>query len=150
MTFIPPIQEADCKTILLTACAGAAASLMAAIIPEGMAHSLNIIDDSKLRLICISGSLGGAILSVGIFPPPASSGVRGLALKISCSSISGVLFSPMVMRWMNFPIQTDEVLAIAGAVALVSWSTLQMAVPLFTKIIGRKAQSYEPDNDKKP
>lgn len=131
--------------LIYTAVAGAIAAIMAANAPdphEVMHAALNIIDDSKLRLICIAGSLGGAILSVGLMPPPPAQSerafIRRLALRISCASIAGVLFSPMLMRWLHIEPQTDAVLAVSGIVSLASWSVLPLVVAILTKMAGKK------------
>ena len=142
--------RSELATIIYAAIIGALSSLLAAVAPnvgpESTNAILSIIDDSKLRLICVAGSLGGAILSVGFFPPERNGNViRGVALKLSCSSISGVMFTPAIMRWFNIEFQTDIVLACSGTVSLLSWSVLQMAVPLITRIIRGRIT----DTDKK-
>lgn len=118
------------SSVLVSAVAIAAIAAAAAAVAPEVAHAVNVIDDQKLRLICVAGSLGGAVLSVGVFPPRH---IRDMAFKLMCSGISGVLFSPVLLRWLGWSVDTDVVLATSGAVALLSWASLQVGVP---KIVG--------------
>lgn len=126
-------------SILLAAVLGAAAAITAAVMPavDTQQAMTSIMDDSRLRLICVAGSLGGAVLSVGLFNART---VRDLSIKLSCSSISGVIFAPMVLRWLGWAADTDAVLCISGVTALMSWSVLLAAVPALTRLAGKKIE----------
>jgi hypothetical protein len=129
-----------CETavaVIIAASIGALTAITAAVIPgvDAQQAMTSIMDDQRLRLICVAGSLGGAVLSVGLF---SAASVRGLCLKLSCSSISGVIFAPMALRWLGWAADTDAVLCTSGLVALTSWSVLQTAVPALTRLAGKK------------
>jgi hypothetical protein len=123
--------------VILAAALGALTALTAAVIPgvDAQQAMTSIMDDQRLRLICVAGSLGGAVLSVGLFNTRT---VRDLSIKLSCSSISGVIFAPMALRWLGWAADTDAVLCTSGITALMSWSVLQTAVPALTRLAGKK------------
>lgn len=123
-------------SIVVAATLGALSALLAAIMPEpSTAASLALMDDSRLRLICIAGSLGGAVLSVMLFKIDNH---KELVRKLCCSSISGVVFSPIVIRHFQMDSSTDYVLAVSAVTALLSWSLLQILIPFVTKHITQK------------
>lgn len=119
-------------SLIVAATVGMFAAAAAAVMPTpDPTEAIGIMDDARMRLICVAGSLGGAVLSVCLFKLTC---VRDLSVKLVSSSFSGILFAPMVLRWLNWGRDVDAVLAISGATALVSWSLLQALVPLFTRI----------------
>lgn len=87
----------------------------------------SVMSDSQLRLYCISGALAGAIISLALFKMTT---VQEMASKLAVSGLSGVVFTPILMHWMNANLQLDYVLAYSAATALCSWTVLQIAVPL--------------------
>jgi len=120
-------------SLIVAATVGMFAAAAAAVMPTpdpDPAGAIGIMDDARMRLICVAGSLGGAVLSVCIFK---ITHVRDLSVKLVSSSFSGILFAPMVLRWLNWGRDVDAVLAVSAATALVSWSLLQAAVPLLTR-----------------
>lgn len=123
-----PIAESS-ASILIAACVGMLSSLLAAVIPDPAAAAAGIVimDDTRLRLICIAGSLGGAVVSVMLFSVTTH---KELARKLTVSSLSGVIFSPVIMRYIAVPASTDYVLVISAVTALLSWSALQTVVPM--------------------
>lgn len=133
-------------SLLIAAAVGMFAAAAAAVLPSpDPTAALSVMDDERLRLICIAGSLGGAVLSVGLFKLHH---VRDMAVKLVCSSFSGVLFAPMVLRWLGWSRDLDAVLAVSGMTALLSWTVLQMAVPAITRAAARKFE--EPTERLKP
>jgi hypothetical protein len=126
-------------SLVVAAAVGMFAAAAAAVLPTPQPDAvLSVMDDARLRLICIAGSLGGAVLSVGLFK---LSHVRDMAVKLVCSSFSGILFAPMVLRWIGWTRDLDAVLAVSGLTALMSWTVLQMAVPAVTRAAARKLDS---------
>jgi hypothetical protein len=118
-------------SLIVAATVGMFAAAAAAVMPTPDPTTVaSVMDDARMRLICVAGSLGGAVLSVCLFK---LSNVRDLSVKLVSSSFSGILFAPLVLRWLGWGRDVDAVLAISGATALVSWSLLQAAVPLLTR-----------------
>lgn len=124
-------------SLVVAAAVGMFAAAAAAIYPAGADPSavVTVMDDGRMRLICVAGSLGGAVLSVVLF---RLSHVKDMAMKLVGSSIAGVIFAPMVLRWTGWGRDVDAVLAISGMTALLSWTVLQKAVPALTKAATRK------------
>lgn len=142
-----PLAESS-ATLLIAACLGVVTSLLAAVMPDAAtAAGVVIMDDSRLRLICVAGSLGGSVVGVMLF---AVATHRELARKLTVSSISGVVFSPWLIRYAGGGISTDYVLVISAITALLSWPILQTAIPLvITKVlekIGIMAGVKPPEN----
>lgn len=128
-------------TIVIAAAVGMFAAATAAVLPEPPPDAVIGIMDSRLRLICIAGSLGGAVLSVGLFKFGC---VRVMARKFICSSLAGVLFAPMSLRWLGWTHDIDAVLAVSGLTALMSWTVLQMAVPALTRAAAKRIEGAQP------
>jgi hypothetical protein len=104
---------------------------------ESVSSTVVIFDDFKLRGWCIAGACGGALVSIFVFTLPSP---RELAFKLLASGISGMMFSPMFLRWLGWPVDVDSVLFASGSVSLCAWSVLQVAVPLFTKIFKKEVE----------
>lgn len=124
--------------ILLTALMGGTAAgvayLLGDVVPvaatpevkEAIKEAMSIMDDGRLRTVCIIGSMAGGVLSVLLYPLGTP---KELAGKIVGSAIAGMMFAPTLIQWIGWQPTTDHVLGISGAVALISWSGLQMAIP---------------------
>lgn len=123
-----PIAESS-ASLLIAACVGMLTSLLAATIPDPAtaATGIVIMDDTRLRLICMAGSLGGAVMSVMLFTVTTH---KELARKLTLSSLSGLIFSPVIMRYLAVPVSTDYVLVVSAVTALLSWTSLQTVVPM--------------------
>lgn len=94
-------------------------------------HIMNVMDDTKLRMVCVCGSIGGALLSVGLFP---SRRPRLMVIKFFCSAISGIMFAPWLGSKFGIPAATDAMLGWSGLVALCSYTVIQrVVVPLVEK-----------------
>src|SRR5688572_27365900 len=77
------------------------------------AMNINVMDDARLRLVCIAGSLGGALLSVLLFPLPRT---KPLIAKLFASGLAGLMFSPLLVRWAGLTRDTDTMLFVSGMV----------------------------------
>lgn len=86
----------------------------------------DVLDDERLRLICIAGALGGAVASLCLFLPAT---VQEMARKLFASSILSIMCTPWLMGWFSLPFRTSYVLASSGAVALIAWSVMQAVLP---------------------
>lgn len=114
-------------------------------------HSLGsgpiIYDAVSLRLLCLCGSVGGALVSVLIFPPKEGKGspVRQMAIKFLASGLAAALFTPAIMRRMGIEMVGDYVLAMSGFVSIISVTLLQEVTPAVIGLIRRKVGLGETD-----
>lgn len=86
-----------------------------------------IMDDQALRIWCICGALCGAAISIIFFPVSTP---RKMAMKWVGSSLTGAIFTPVLMRWQEIPFDTDYLLASSAGVALLSWTLIQAGIPI--------------------
>lgn len=115
-------------------------SMLAAAAGIDNLSSPAIWDKTQFRLFCLLGSIGGAFLAIALFPPREAVGnyTRRIAIKFAASGISGLLFTPIIIRWQGWPVDVDVVLAVSGCVALTSVSIISALVPIFVKkVAGR-------------
>lgn len=55
-------------SIILAAGLGIISAVAAALLPDpSSASAFSLVDDNRLRLICVAGSLGGSVMSVMLF-----------------------------------------------------------------------------------
>lgn len=87
-----------------------------------------IMDDTRMRLFCIIGAIGGAVLSALIFTPPKATG-RQFGIKVAASSLAGILFTPMTLAALQWKLNIDRVLGASAVIAMLSIGVLRMAVP---------------------
>lgn len=128
-------------SIVIAASLGIITALAAALLPDpASSAALSLVDDNRLRLICVAGSLGGAVMSVMLFQVKTN---RELAAKLTSSALAGIMFSPMLLRYLRWADLTDAILATSATVALLSWSLLQTAIPIATGIIRRKVEAFD-------
>lgn len=133
-------------SLVIAAAVGMFAAAAAAVMPTPDPTAVvTVMDDARMRLICVAGSLGGAVLSVSLFK---LTHVRDMAVKLVSSSFSGILFAPMVLRWTGWGRDVDAVLAISGLTALMSWTVLQKAVPALTKAAMKRIDDQATTNMK--
>lgn len=128
-------------SIVIAAGLGIISAICAALLPDPTTTTaLSLVDDNRLRLICVAGSLGGAVMSVMLFQVKTN---RELAAKLTTSALAGIIFSPMLLRYLRWADLTDAILATSATVALLSWSILQTAIPIATAIARRKVESFD-------
>ena len=130
---------------MVKASKGRGAAAAAAALPELTGTS--IIDDNRLRLICVAGSLGGAVISIMLF---ATGSHKELARKLTVSALAGILLTPMLLRYLTWTSQTDAILAVSAIVAMLSWSVLQTVVPMLSRMVVKWAGGLAPKDPKPP
>lgn len=131
-------------SIVIAAGLGIISAAAAALLPDPTTTTaLSLVDDNRLRLICVAGSLGGAVMSVMLFQVKTN---RELAAKLTTSALAGIMFSPMLLRYLRWADLTDAILATSATVALLSWSILQTAIPIATAIARRKVEAFDQRN----
>ncbi len=96
-----------------------------------------IFDDERYRLICIVGALGGALLNLGLYSSPTP-GIRPMAWKVFCSTITGVVVTPMVIHWTNIVPNVDNLLFFSFFMALISVGVVRGVAPLWTRFFVQK------------
>jgi hypothetical protein len=123
----------------------AMASLLAAAhdsMPGG-----GIYDNSTLRLVCLAGSIGGAMVSLIIFPPRTPS-IRLLAFKFIASGLCGALFTPLVFRYLDWPIAADTVLPVSGGVSLFAIGAIRsIHAQVIRKLADKLGLKTDQDSD---
>jgi hypothetical protein len=125
--------------IVLAVGLGIISAAAAALLPDpSTASALSIVDDNRLRLICVAGSLGGAVMSVMLFRVKTN---RELAAKLTTSALAGIMFAPMILRYLKWADLTDAILAVSATVAMLSWTVLQSIVPMAANLLKRKAEA---------
>ena len=124
-------------TLLASAIAGMSACLAAALPDLSAISDGTILNDTQMRFACLAGALGGAVLSVLIFPPKMVTH-RTIASKFFASGISGIIFAPIALRWLRLPRDFDTVLGTAAGVALTAIGVLRIAVPLWERMAGKQ------------
>lgn len=119
---------------------------LATEILRGIGTGPIIYDALSLRLLCLCGSVGGALVSVLVFPPREGKGspVRQMAVKFLASGLSGAILTPALMRWFGVELVGDYVLASSAAVAMLSVTFLQEAIPAIVGKILSKFSVAQP------
>lgn len=134
-----PLASTPAVSIIIAAGIGIISAAAAALLPDpSTASALSIVDDNRLRLICVAGSLGGAVMSIMLF---SVNSPRELAAKLTTAALAGIMFSPMLLRYLRWADRTDAILAVSAAVALLSWTILQSIVPMAAAMLKRKAEA---------
>jgi hypothetical protein len=122
-------------TSIGTAIAAAGTSL--AQIPVSAFDGPAIYDNDRLRVICIIGALGGAVLNLGLYPSKEP-GIRPMVWKVTGSAVSGVVFTPVAIHWLGITPNIDNLLAVSFVMAIVSVGLLRKAIPVWMWVLGNK------------
>ena len=103
----------------------------------------DVYEDGRMIGLCVLGSIMGAFLAVAAFkpqPPDENDPKRmhSLSLKFGVSMVSGVTFSPLIIRNTVNDISPDIVVGISGIVALVAVTGLHKVAPLVEEYIQKR------------
>lgn len=125
--------------LLLVAAAQAA---VAAVEVVASPHK-DVYDDGRMIGLCVLGSIMGAFLAVAAFKPQGAGEsdpkrMHSLSLKFGVSMVSGVAFSPLIIRNTVNDISPDIVVGISGIVALVAVTGLHKVAPLVEEYIRKR------------
>lgn len=120
------------------------------------AKSLRVYEDRRLTSMCLVGAMAGAFMAIAIWPVAGTpvegntpeeraedrakkekAVLRMLSLKFGVSMFSGCTFTPMIMTWRQWELNTDLVL---GTATLVS-ATFVYAIHKMHPIIDKLFQS---------
>lgn len=102
------------------------------VISEGAATG--IFTNTTLRACCIIGSFLGGLLAVTLGPSAEDTQtkmLRRMGLKFTASAISGIVFTPLVLRWIKMTPDVDTTLCISASVAFLSVMTLALFIPWY-------------------
>jgi len=133
-----PLASTSAVSIIIAAGIIISAAAAALLPDPSTASALSIVDDNRLRLICVAGSLGGAVMSIMLFQVKTN---RELAAKLTTSALAGIMFAPMILRYLKWADLTDAILAVSATVAMLSWTVLQSIVPMAANLLKRKAEA---------
>lgn len=114
---------------------------------------ISVLQDSFLSLVCLSGAIGGGIMSIAFFREDQDS--RSVtAWKFIGSSFAGAYFTPGFLHYLGWNLTSDVVLTSSAVIGLVSWSVLRKIIPilpkLFAKRVKRQFGDDEPERDDRP
>lgn len=123
-----------------------AAAGFALITENGLSHTdvvvvtpeaLEILSHKTLRLYCLLGALGGGVIGVGLTTtgPP-----REMAWKWTVGVVSGVLFTPVIIRYFGWHPGVDTLVATAGVVALTAWTALHNILPIIHRVLVKRVR----------
>ncbi len=120
-----------------------AASQAAVAAVEVSSPQRDVYDDGRMIGLCVLGSIMGAFLAVAAFKPQTSpeadpKRMHSLSLKFGVSMVSGVAFSPLIIRNTIQSISPDIVVGISGIVALVAVTCLHKVAPMVEEYIKKK------------
>lgn len=104
---------------------------------EQVSQGGGIWDTNVFRLCCLIGGLGGAVISLlfaeDMTANGSRSGIKPMARKLICSSISGWAFTAPVMGWFAIPLKVDNVVGTSCAVAIAAVAVLQGIAAVWAK-----------------
>ena len=126
--------------LLVAAAQAAVAAVEVAATPQR-----DVYDDGRMIGLCVLGSIMGAFLAVAAFKPQPfgendPKRMHSLSLKFGVSMVSGVTFSPLIIRHTIHSVSPDIVVGISGIVALVAVTFLHKVAPLVEEYIRKKLQ----------
>ena len=93
------------------------ASLMLSLIPGSSIFG----EDGQLMAVCISGGIGGGLLSIWIYDTKS---IRMVAFKWLGSTVSSWMFSPAICKYLKIESDLSNCLALSAIVGFLSWSIL--------------------------
>ena len=107
-----------------------------------------VLDNDRLRLWCIVGSIGGAFLSLTVFTPnevTAEGNARRYFTKLAASFLCGLALSPMIIDRLAFELTSTNALSVSFLTALFALSALHAALPVIEKWWARYLESKLPN-----
>ncbi|HEY2857116.1 MAG TPA: hypothetical protein VGJ21_01705, partial [Terracidiphilus sp.] len=119
--------------------ATAAALEMLAQAPQGLlsASQPAILDNERLRIVCLLGALGGGVLNLGLFPA-AQPGIRPMAWRYTSSVLCGVVLTPIIVHWFGIYPNFDNLAAVSFLMAIIGVGLIFKAVPSISNLILNK------------
>ncbi len=117
------------------------------------AAGAGVLDDDRLRLWCILGSIGGAFLSLTVFPP-AEAPERVTAwryfTKLGASFFCGFALSPFIVEHLALELTSSNAVSVSFMTALFAVSGLHAALPVVEQWWTRYLKAKLPAVPKQP
>ena len=125
--------------MLLGATSALVASIMSflAEVPVEAFSGPAILDNERLRVVCLIGAIGGAILNLGIYPSKLP-GIRPLVWKFTASVMCGVVFTPMVVHWTGVTANFDTLAFTSFIMAISGVGIVVKLIPAIQRFIFSK------------
>ncbi len=106
---------------------------------------LEILAHKTLRLWCLLGALSGGVIMVLLTKIGSP---KEMSAKWIVSTLSGVIFTPWLLRISEIPAISDYIVAASAGVALLSWGCLHALLPILEKqVIGRVRRLFGDNSD---
>jgi hypothetical protein len=125
--------------------AAAVASLSSLFAALAEIHG-GVINNNSLLILCISGSIGGSLVSIMFWPPKVPS-IRLLATKFIASGITAILFAPWLVRYIEPNPNAELVLAVSGTLGLCAFAVVTFirreVVRRIEKVLGKSDAGNE-------
>lgn len=96
-----------------------------------------IMDDEKMRLICIVGAIGGGVITT-LLSAEKDTSLRALITRIVISTGCGIMFTPWFFWWQGWVPNTDKLLAASGMVSLLAVGVLKTILPLWERYVAKR------------
>jgi FtsH-binding integral membrane protein len=100
-----------------------------------------VLIDATLRLACLSGALLGALITIGLSKEGDT--LRALTLKALTAVVTGIAFTPLLLRYFEYTPDVDVVLGASAALASMSTVTLQTVISRWDKWVNKKLDQIE-------
>lgn len=97
-----------------------------------------ILDDERFRLYCLIGAVLGAVVNLGLYGSNPLKGIQPVAWKIFGSVATGIVFTPIAMKWRGVPANIDTLLAVSFCLSIVGVGSLRMLITGWNKWIAAK------------
>lgn len=104
---------------------------------DGSMLPVVIMDDEKMRLICIVGAIGGGVITT-LLSAEKDTSLRALITRIVISTGCGIMFTPWFFWWQGWVPNTDKLLAASGMVSLLAVGVLKTVLPLWQNYVVKK------------
>lgn len=108
----------------------------AALIPNAIVETsvglmpIVIMDDEKMRIVCIIGAIAGGVITTFLSSERDVS-FKAIISRALLSTLCGVIFTPMVFQWREWAPNTDRLLAGSAIVAMLAVGVLKSILPLW-------------------
>lgn len=138
-------------TVILAAASGAVASIvhLLAELPVEAFNGPAILDNERLRSVCVLGAIGGAILNLGIYPSPKP-GIGPMAWKFTASVLCGVVLTPMMVRWTGVTPNFDTLAFTSFMMAISGVGLVVKLIPAVQRLIFSKLGLSNSETDAPP
>lgn len=147
-----PMEPASLVVGAVAAASLAALTLLAETsVPEGAVivspEVIEILAHKTLRLYCLLGALGGGMVGVLIM---GQAGAREMAGKWTVGVLSGIMFTPWLVKMTGAAPLPDTIVAASGVVSLLSWGCLHKLIPVLERLVVGRAKRILGDNEPTP